>query len=55
MIHNRLPRSVWINPIREADHDKQYNSGTIAEIKKVFSMHDMTLRGLENAVRELME
>ena len=46
---------VWINPIREADHDERDNSGTIAEIKKVFPMHDMTLRGLENAVRELME
>lgn len=46
---------VWINPIRENDHDEMDNSGTIAEIKKVFSMHDMTLRGLEKAVRELME
>ncbi len=46
---------VWINPIREADHDKWDNSGTIAKIKKTFPMHDMTLRGLENAVRELME
>lgn len=46
---------VWINPIREAEHDEWDDSGTIAEIKKVFSMHDMTLRGLENAVRELME
>jgi len=46
---------VWINPIREADHDEWDNSGTIAEIKKVFPMHDMTFRGLENAVRELME
>lgn len=46
---------VWINPIREAEHDEWDDSGTIAEIKKVFNMHDMTLRGLENAVRELME
>lgn len=46
---------AWINPIREANHDGWDDSGTIAEIKKVFSMHDMTLRGLENAVRELME
>lgn len=46
---------AWINPIRETEHDERDNSGTIAEIKKIFNMHDMTLRGLENAVRELME
>jgi len=46
---------VWINPIREAEHDEWDNSGTIAEIKKIFPMYDLTLRGLENAVRELME
>jgi uncharacterized protein with von Willebrand factor type A (vWA) domain len=46
---------VWINPIRGVEHDRWDNSGTIAEIKKIFPMHDLTLRGLENAVRELME
>lgn len=46
---------VWINPIREADHDVWDASGTIAAIKKVFNMYDMTPRGLENAVQELME
>jgi uncharacterized protein with von Willebrand factor type A (vWA) domain len=54
-LRRTFDHAVWINPIREADHDEWDNSGTIAEIKKVFSMHDMTLRGLENAVRELME
>jgi hypothetical protein len=46
---------VWINPIREAEHDEWDNSGTIAEIKRIFPMYDLTLRGLENAVRKLME
>lgn len=54
-LRRNFDHAVWINPIRESDHDEWDNSGTIAEIKKVFSMHDMTLRGLENAVRELME
>lgn len=54
-LRRTFDHAVWINPIREADHDEWDNSGTIAEIKKVFPMHDMTLRGLENAVRELME
>jgi len=46
---------VWINPIREAEHNELDNSGTIAEIKNIFPMYELTLRGLENAVRELME
>jgi|GEM_PF-1380002 len=54
-LRRTFDRAVWINPIRETDHDEWDNSGTIAEIKKIFSMHDMTLRGLENAVRKLME
>lgn len=54
-LRRTFDHAVWINPIREADHNEWDNSGTIAEIKKVFPMHDMTLRGLENAVRELME
>ena len=54
-LRRTFEHAVWINPIKEVDHDEWDNSGTIAEIKKVFPMHDMTLRGLENAVRELME
>lgn len=46
---------IWINPIREEEHDEWDTSGTIAEIKKIFNMYDMTLKGLENGVKELME
>lgn len=46
---------VWINPIPEHEHDEWDDSGTISDIKKVFSMHNLTLSGIEKAVRELME
>jgi len=46
---------VWINPIKEVEHDKWDESGTIAEIKKIFPMYDMTLRGLEGAVQKLIQ
>jgi len=46
---------VWINPIRESEHEARDRSGTIAQIKQIFNMYEMTLRGLEAAVSELMK
>lgn len=46
---------VWINPIMEKDHEEMDDSGTIGDIKRVFDMYDLTLNGIERAVRRLME
>ncbi len=54
-IQRTFPHTVWVNPILERDHEQWDNSGTIADIKGIFPMYDLTLRGLENAVRRLME
>jgi len=45
---------VWVNPIPERDYKEWDMSGTIARIKEVFPMYDLTLQGLEGAVRDLM-
>ncbi len=46
---------VWINPIPELEHDEWDESGTISDIKKIFKMYDLTLSGIEKAVKELKE
>jgi hypothetical protein len=54
-LRRTFDHTVWINPIMEKDHDEWDNSGTISDIKRVFSMYDLTLNGIERAVRKLME
>lgn len=54
-LQETFPHVVWINPIKEVDHDKWDDSGTIAEIKKIFNMYDLTLTGLEKAIQKLIE
>lgn len=46
---------VWVNPILEREHARADGSGTIADVKKLLPMYDLTLRGLERAVTRLME
>jgi len=54
-LRDRFPSTVWINPIPEREHDAWDNSGTIAEIKSIFPMYDLTLNGIEAAVQHLIE
>ena len=54
-IQRTFNHTVWINPIRESEHEARDRSGTIAQIKQIFNMYEMTLRGLEAAVSELMK
>lgn len=54
-IVDNFPSTVWINPILEKDHEEWDNSGTIEDVKQLLPMHDLTLEGLETAVKKLME
>lgn len=55
-IRERFDNVIWINPINKDDRAKPNldRSGTIAELSSVFNMYDMTLNGIENAIKELM-
>jgi len=46
---NHFRRSVWLNP----DPPSYWRGGTAAEIAKIFSMFQLTLEGLEDAIRHL--
>jgi uncharacterized protein len=50
LLHARFPRSVWINPIPEARWRRTPGANTIARVREVFPMVDLTLGGLERAV-----
>lgn len=54
-LRKKFPHIVWINPILEKEHDEWDRSGTISAIKGIFPMYDLTLHGLENGVKKLME
>ena len=54
-IAKRFSHTVWINPIVEKDLDEWDNSGTISTLREVFSMYDLSLRGLDKAVNRLIE
>jgi len=50
-----FPHSVWLNPKREERWEYTEGAETIARIREVFPMYDLTLEGLEQAVQKLKE
>jgi len=53
-IARRFPYSVWINPISEKYWEDAYGSQTIKIVREVFPMFELTLEGLDKAVKKLM-
>ena len=47
--------TVWINPILEKNREEVDNSGTISDVAKILPMYDLSLKGIELAVKKLME
>jgi len=52
-LRERFPHSVWINPIPISHWDYAYGSYTIEMVREVFPMVDLTLGGIEEAVKIL--
>ena len=48
-----LPHSVWLNPKRKDRWEWTEGAETIARIRRLFPMFDLTLEGLEAAVQKL--
>ena len=53
-IKDNSDSAVWINPIFEKEWEDRDDSGTIASVKGIIPMHDLTVGGVEDAIRELM-
>ena len=53
-IAGKFPYSVWLNPIQERHWDAVYGNRTISIVREVFPMFELTLEGLDKAVKKLM-
>ncbi|MFV0516450.1 MAG: vWA domain-containing protein [Aminipila sp.] len=51
---NRYKRLIWLNPIREDDWEYIYGSYTLQAIGEIFPMFELTLEGLERAIKKLL-
>ena len=50
----RYRDAVWLNPIRESRWDHAWGARTISMIRGVFPMYELTLDGLDAAVKKLI-
>ncbi len=55
LLARTFPHSVWLNPKNENQWDFTAGNYTIAKIRTVFPMFDLSLDGLEAAVMELIK
>jgi len=53
-VAKRFPYNVWLNPIGERYWENAYGSYTINIVRDVFPMYELTLEGLDRAVKKLM-
>lgn len=50
----KFPYNVWLNPIQEGYWDRVHGYQTIKMVRDLFPMYELTLEGLEKAVKKLM-
>lgn len=50
----KYKKQVWLNPIRESEWEWVYGHKTLQDIKKIFPMFELTLDGLEKAIKKLL-
>ncbi len=50
----KFPYNVWLNPIPEKDWDRVHGYQTIKMVRTIFPMFELTLEGLDGALKKLM-
>ncbi len=50
----RYPKHVWLNPIPEREWEYTYGTRTLMKIKELFPMYELTIDGLETAIKKLL-
>ncbi len=53
-LRRHFSHSVWLNTIPGADWDRVYGHHTIADVRRLFPMYELTVDGLTTAARSLM-
>jgi uncharacterized protein with von Willebrand factor type A (vWA) domain len=46
---------VWINPVFRREWEDRDDSGTIQAASDIIPMHDLTVGGVEDAIKSLMK
>lgn len=54
-IKRKADSVVWINPIFQKEWENRDNSGTIHAVNKIIPMYDLTIGGVEDAIKNLMK
>jgi uncharacterized protein with von Willebrand factor type A (vWA) domain len=50
----KFPYNVWLNPLPEQEWDRVYGYQTLKIVRDIFPMFELTLEGLERAIKKLM-
>ena len=50
----RFKKVIWLNPIRERDWDYIYGNYTLARVREIFPMFELTIDGLEKGIKKLL-
>ena len=53
-IKRHFSHVVWLNPIKESYWEWDYGSFTIERIGEIFPMFELSIDGLENAIKKLL-
>jgi len=54
-IKKKADSVVWISPVFQKEWEDRDDSGTIQAVSKVIPMHDLTVGGVEDAIKDLMK
>lgn len=54
-IKKKADSVVWINPIFQKKWEERDDSGTIQAVSKIIPMYDLTVGGVEDAIKDLMK
>lgn len=54
-IKKKADSVVWISPVFQKEWEDRDDSGTIRAVNKVIPMHDLTVGGVEDAIKDLMK
>ncbi|HZK86311.1 MAG TPA: VWA domain-containing protein [Desulfosporosinus sp.] len=50
----KFPYNVWLNPLPEKYWDRVHGSQTLIMVRNIFPMFELTLEGLDQAIKKLM-
>lgn len=53
-IKKKYPHIVWLNPLSKKVWDMVYGNVTLEMIRDIFPMYELTLEGLDEAIKKLL-